>query len=86
MKEKYRVKMSDGSVWEIPVERIIINRASYYNSKGEAPEFEIDEDEIEDWARGNMDWDDVKFFARLVSPPDDVDFQDGWVNGEIEII
>lgn len=43
-------------------------------------------DEIQDWASNNMDWDDVKAHAKKVTDNKDVDFQEGWVNGEKEVV
>lgn len=97
LNKKYIVKMSDGSRWAVPVEIIAVNRAEEYckefgNSiqrslrEDTIPLFEADHWECADWAKNNMNWDDVHNYARQVSSPsDDVDFQDGWVNGEWEI-
>lgn len=41
--------------------------------------------ELKDWAANNMDWRQVVGSAVLVSHAP-VDFQEGWVNGEKEII
>lgn len=41
--------------------------------------------EIIDWASNNMNWNDVKDHAVKVSVKE-VDFQEGWVNGEKEVI
>jgi hypothetical protein len=48
--------------------------------------FESDEFEIEDWAANNMDWSDVVAFATKIGPVDQVDYQEGWVNGKKEIL
>jgi hypothetical protein len=32
-----------------------------------------------------MNWSDVQYAARCVSAGDDVDFQEGWVNGDKEV-
>lgn len=89
--------MPDGSVWAIDVDFIAGNRAQYYASTGEfesleqsldedtIPLFLSDEYSIEDWAENNLNWDEVKEFARMVSPPD-VNYQDGWINGDKEIV
>ncbi len=44
------------------------------------------DDELTDWARNNMNWEDVVIHATLVEEAAPVDFQEGWVNGESEII
>jgi len=33
-----------------------------------------------------MDWSDVFAVARCVSQPTEIDFQEGWMNGEAEIV
>ena len=91
----YIISMPDGSKWSIPVSVIASDRAAYF-----AKEFDGDEDrsledtlqlfesakyEIADWAKGNMDWDDVKDFATLVETSDEVDYQEGWMNGDFAI-
>lgn len=43
-----------------------------------------DDYEIHDWASNNMNWDEVKAHAIQVKAAD-VDFQEGWVNGEYSI-
>ena len=52
------------------------------------PLFESDDYEIEDWAANNMNWKDVVAFARKVEshPMNDADFQEGWINGDKEIV
>lgn len=90
--------MPDNSKWDIPVEVIVAHRAIYYfqNHKDEFPTivdanndtwelFNSDDYEIEDWAANNMNWDDVKLMAKKVEEPT-VDYQEGWVNGEKEVI
>lgn len=44
--------------------------------------------EIVDWAANNMDWEDVKPFATNlgIEPMDERDYQEGWCNGEKEIV
>ena len=93
----YIVTMGNGQRWSIPVERIAFNRAHYYAKKDGIsfdeslkedtwPLFEADGFEIEDWARNNMNWSDVKAHAKLVDTDDFCDFQEGWVDGEVAII
>ena len=41
--------------------------------------------DIKDWAANNMDWKDVKNVAINVSTGE-IDFQEGWVNGDKEIV
>jgi len=93
----YRVTMEDGSEWEVPVILIACSHAEYYAKVDEmsfedalketSELFENDEYEVQDWASGNMDWDDVESSARMVkSPSQDVDYRDGWINGESEVV
>ena len=98
MEGKLRVTMPDTSVWEVPCHVIAENRAAYFQDdygddlmtsllEDTAPLFESCTYEIMDWARNNMDWDDVKDVATMVSPPAprDTNYQEGWVNGCIEV-
>jgi len=95
-----RVTMPDGSKWDIPAKPIAEERARYYaksdTGKESGPEFdkvfnELVEDALEDtyeiidWASNNMNWSDVKDVAKKVSDME-IDFQEGWVNGEKEVV
>jgi len=49
----------------------------------------MDDYEIKDWASSNMNWDDVQSIAKKADLPCDIpeiDYQEGWVNGNKEII
>lgn len=91
-----RITMPDGSRWDVPAHAVADNRARYYSEKegsgeeGYREEYEFtmeDRYELLDWAAGNMDWDDVAEQARRVDdPPADMDYQEGWINGEREIV
>ena len=92
-----RVTMPDGSKFDIPVMVIARDRANHYVAEFDGsvvksleedtlPLFESDNYEIEDWAANNMDWDQVRVYARKVEDPEGVDYQEGWVNGEKEIV
>ena len=92
----YRVTFHNGEVWDIPAELIARQRAEYYaehdvgntDSKEyrEAVEAEIkyaleeDTNEIQDWARGNTNWVDVRPYARQVRAPKPTDYPHSWVN------
>lgn len=90
--------MPDGSKWDIPVSVIAEHRANHYKKEFDGnlerslkedtiPLFEEDEFEIEDWAANNMDWSDVARFATRASfVPEEVDYQEGWVNGKKELL
>lgn len=98
MPKMLRVTMPDGSRWDVPVDVIARNRAAYYADRlhggdiekslteDTLPLFESDDYEIEDWAANNMDWSDVQAHARMVEPAADADYQEGWVNGEKEVV
>lgn len=93
------VIMPDSSVWAIKVGYIALNRAKYYAVKeydGDIAK-SMDEDTIPfamewedglmDWAANNMNWDDVRSFCHEIETnKPEVDYQDGWVNGEKKIV
>ena len=45
-----------------------------------------EEYEIHDWAANNMNWEDVVLQAQIVNEDKKVDYQEGWMNGDKEII
>ena len=94
---RLHVTMPDGSVWAIPVMSIGINRATYYAhefggdvkrslAEDTIPCFSSDHYEVEDWAANNMNWVDVASVATMVQGPAPIDFQEGWCNGEKEVV
>jgi hypothetical protein len=97
MKGNYNITMEDKSIWSIPIDLIAISRAEHYKHEFEnniqrsldedtIPLFESDTYEIKDWARNCMNWDDVSHLAEMISPPPiEIDFQEGWLNGHVEI-
>ena len=99
MKKQIQITMPDGSIYGVPAEIIAEDRAKYYArldtrdcpedfEKAKQREFEYtmsNNSEILDWMENNMDWDDVSRVAVLVKPPADLDFQEGWLNGEKRI-
>ena len=90
MKKYLLVEMPDLSVWRVPTQIIADARTDYYTERcGEDREkvkaeteqlFTAHEYEIEDWAANNMDWDEVKTHAVQVKASE-VDYQEGWING-----
>lgn len=85
--------MPSGDKWDVPCEVVAKNRAEFYASKGDNYQEEFDytmsnDHEIRDWAADNMNWDEVQEFANLVKVKGDTeeDYQEGWVNGEKEIV
>lgn len=96
MKRIYAVTMENGDVYGIPAEVIAENYAVCYASMGEDYQenydtmlewFDTNDFEFADWAKNNMNWEDVAGQAvRLPSKKKEVDFQDGWMNGEFEYL
>lgn len=91
-----RVHMPDGSIWDVPVEVVAYDRAKHFAHEYSGDInlslkedtillFELDEYEIIDWASNNMNWSDVKMYARPSKDPDPVSLEEGWRNGEKEI-
>ena len=98
MKQRMIVTMPDGSRWGVPVDVIARDRAKNYANEfgGDAerslaedtiPLFTESEFEIIDWAANNMNWDDVKTHAsRMASSAVEPDYQEGWVNGDKQLV
>lgn len=79
--------MPDGSRWDVPAEIIARNKADYYHAvKTEFDDTMRDHDDLMDWAANNMNWEDVAPMAIKVIEQEPVNFQQGWVNGEKEIV
>lgn len=91
-----RITMPDGSRWDVPVRVIAVDRAkdiseidgvSFDEAFRDTIElFESDPYEIHDWAANNMDWEDVVEVATKVSGAEGVDYQEGWMNGDYEVV
>lgn len=86
-----RVTMPDGSEWDVPAQIVAEDRAKYYEKYGEDYADELrytlgNNHELIDWAANNMNWSEVCHVAKRHSEPDPVDFQEGWVNGDKEIV
>lgn len=92
-----RITMPDGSQWDTPIQTIAESRAKQYADEFDGdvqrslnedtvPLFESTPYAIRDWASNNMNWKDVEAVSSQVKPSSDVDFQDGWVNGDWEIV
>lgn len=87
----FRVTIVDGEVWEVPVQVIVDSRDSHYvddkeDTIGYVRDGSIDALDIFDWARNNMNWSDVHEYARRVESRRTIDFEEGWSNGESEIV
>lgn len=93
-KNIYAVTMDNGDTYGVPAELIADNFAKYYARVGEDYQenydammywLKTDDYEFADWAKNNMDWEDVKDHAVLLKSEEvTVDFQEGWVNGKYE--
>jgi len=90
------IKMPDGSKWGVNVNEIALNRAQNYADEFDnSVERSLKEDtlalfkecpeEISDWAANNMNWDEFKNHYLIEGPPE-VDFQEGWMSGEKEVM
>lgn len=98
MKQRLIVTMPDGSRWGVPVMLIAKNRAAHYAKEFDGdidrslaedtiPLFESDEFEIKDWAANNMNWSDVEAHASLMaSSAATPDYQEGWINGDKQLV
>ena len=93
--KRYVVTMPDGSKWSVRVKDIAKSHAEYYakvdkididQSMHNTIELFENEYEIEDWARNNMDWSDVEAELEMSPPCDETDYQEGWANGDVEIV
>lgn len=95
MKKYYKIKMSNGKQYKIPVAVIANDRAKYYAKEFDGdlekslnedtiPLFESDEYEIEDWAKNNMNWHEVLPHAIRIYESDSYDYESGWINAEVE--
>ncbi|WP_458406671.1 hypothetical protein [Anaerotignum sp.] len=89
----YTVKMTNGDIYGIPAQVIAENYAKYFKGKNEKiyqeqydcmmEMFDRKEYAFEDWARNEMNWDDVKDKAVLLRRCEvKVDFQECWINGD----
>lgn len=97
---KFITVMPDGTKWAVPVMVIARSRAAYlfdhhpdeFNSEQDAlendtiPLFESDDFEIEDWAQNNIKWADVFPRAVQISGAPPCNYNEGWVNGDHEVV
>lgn len=82
--QKFYWTMPDGTVWDMDARIIAEDRASHYavrvdGYKPDSPEWQAEveyalkhPDELEDWAKNNMDWADMQ--AHLVAAPHATDY------------
>ncbi len=94
---KLRVTMPDGSIWAVPVQIVADSRDAWFNAEQksdgckedtvkECRDCNQDEDDLADWAENNMDWIDVVPYAERVIGTGPPDYQEGWVNGDKQIV
>lgn len=98
MKQRLIVTMPDGSRWGVPVDIIARDRAKNLAdefggdverslAEDTIPLFTRFENTIIDWAANNMNWDDVKAHAaRMAHSEPEPDYQEGWVNGDKQLV
>lgn len=87
------VVMPDRQIWAVPAIQIAISRAKAfaYEFDGDTARSLMDDtvplfrgfsDTIDEWARGEMNWDEVRAIRLLdAAPPSGEEFQEAWVNG-----
>jgi hypothetical protein len=75
----------DGSKWYIPAAIVQASWAAHYGETFAENE-ELDEDELLDWAKGDMNWSDVREHARQVKEADPCDMQESWTEGDMAVI
>jgi hypothetical protein len=91
-----RVTLAPGYVYDVPIAAIVESRVAHLEQCGvDLAEATSDTwllfydcpRELDDWRRGDMNWDDVKDRAvrvsRYVPKPD---LEEGWVNGAVEVL
>jgi len=89
-----RVTMPDKTEWEVPLQTIYDGIVDLYVHLGKkydeacniADEHVQADEDIIDFAQNNMDWKDVERQAVCVKCVPSVDYQDGWVNGKMEVV
>ena len=97
MGKYYVVKMSNGEKYAIPAKTIASNYAKYYEKEhGEGFKenfdammewFDRKDYKFADWAKNNMDWNDVKDVAILIEDkPKTHDYQNDWMNGKYDYL
>ena len=90
LKKKYKVELTDGSVYAIPMLVIALDRAKAYKAdfnddvvdsleQDTIPYFLDSTYAVKDWASNNMNWSDVQFKA-VKEKDADIDYDDEWVN------
>ena len=95
MTKYLQVEMPNGERWLVPLHIIADDRAKYFAKKDpdttyeEEYEYALSEEyEIFDWAANNMNWKEVKEYAKEGGRDQLTErgYQEGWCNGEKEIV
>jgi hypothetical protein len=95
-----RVRFDNGATFDVPARIVAENCAGYYfdcnadftPSKKFLAEVErlldmnTDSTELIDWAQGEMSWEDLESFAKEVYPPEEFDYDQGFVSADLEVI
>ena len=95
LSKDYVIKLSDGSKWAIPVSVIAEHRANFFSdefngdvekslAEDTVPFFKSDFSNIHNWAIENMEWEQVRGYARCVCYPN-LNWNEEWVNAEYEL-
>jgi hypothetical protein len=70
----------DGSKWHIPASVVAESYKGHYLNEPES------DAELVEWARGDMNWTDVRAHAVMVEQPDPLDMEDSWANGKMRVL
>ena len=96
LNKNYVITFPNKDKWSVPVRVIAESRAKFYAHEFDGditksaiedtvPLFTEDHSEIEDWAKNNMSWSEVVANATLLEFGI-TDYEDGWMNGDSEIL
>jgi len=90
LKSKLVIELSNGEAWQVDVEVIVKNRISACGTPGnffeafqETEELFKDSSEIEDWAKNNMRWHELKA-TRIEDAC--VDYDELWGEAEVTLL
>ena len=86
-----KVEMPNGEFWKVPAQIIADSRDEHYaedeeDTIGFIRTESLDSYELIDWAANNMNWNDVQNYAVQMKLQPKVDFEEGWSNGDKEIM
>jgi hypothetical protein len=85
-----RAEFGNGEEWEFPAQAVADSRdASYAHEEedtiGSIREGGLDNSDLIDWLKNNMNWGDVAPYARKVEEPPALDLEEGWCDAECEV-